>query len=213
MKKTLILTLCTLAAVALAAGSAQAATYEVTVTNLTRGQILSPPVVVSHQSGFSLFTPGEPASPELAGLAEDALSEPLLALLATEPQVRDAAIGSDVIMPGDSLTIEVEGQGNFRRLTVVSMLVTTNDAFVAASGKLRTGAGYYGIAWDAGSETNTQNCAHIPGPPCGNPGVRVTGSAEGFVSVHAGIHGGGSLNPRQHDWRNPVASVSVRRVN
>ena len=40
--------------------------YEVTITNLTRGQIFSPPIVIAHDSKHSLFTLGDPASDELA---------------------------------------------------------------------------------------------------------------------------------------------------
>ena len=50
---------------------------EVTITNLTRAQPLSPPVVASHSvNGPQLFVAGQPASAELAGLAEDAVSDP-----------------------------------------------------------------------------------------------------------------------------------------
>ena len=50
----------------------------------------------------------------------------------------------------------------------------------------------------------------IPGPPCGNAGVRDTGNAEGFVHVHAGVHGIGDLVAADHDWRNPVAKITIR---
>jgi hypothetical protein len=94
------------------------------------------------------------------------------------------------------------------------MLVTTNDAFFSA----RTwvpfiGKTIYAQAWDAGSEANTQDCDHIPGPPCGNGGVRVEDGAEGYVYVHAGIQARGSLDPAVHDWRNPVAKIEIRRAH
>ncbi|MBI5612909.1 MAG: spondin domain-containing protein, partial [Gammaproteobacteria bacterium] len=44
--------------------------YEVTVTNLTRGQSFTPILVATHRPGVALFEPGQPASPELAILAE-----------------------------------------------------------------------------------------------------------------------------------------------
>ena len=46
--------------------------YEITVTNLTRGQRFSPPFVVIHKPGVRLFTLGEQVSPQLAALVEDA---------------------------------------------------------------------------------------------------------------------------------------------
>ena len=105
--------------------------------------------------------------------------------------------------------------GRFDRLSLVGMLVTTNDAFYGLSQhalpKHRGGA-TTGPAYDAGSEANTEMCAHIPGPPCGNAGVRMTNGAEGFVHVHAGIHGVADLIPAQHDWRNDVVRVEVTRL-
>jgi hypothetical protein len=42
--------------------------FEVTITNLTRGQTFSPPVVATHSYDLvPLFTLGSPASPELVG--------------------------------------------------------------------------------------------------------------------------------------------------
>ena len=55
--------------------------YEVTITNLTRGQVFSPPIVIAHDSKFSLFTLGDPASDELAALAEGGAKGPLEGLI------------------------------------------------------------------------------------------------------------------------------------
>jgi len=51
--------------------------YEVTITNITRGQILSPPIVISHNKDFQLFSLGGPATPGLAELAEDGMTTTL----------------------------------------------------------------------------------------------------------------------------------------
>lgn len=188
--------------------------YTVTITNLTRGQVLTPPVVIVHNRDFALFTPGEPARPELARLAEDGMTQPLRDLLATEPDVYQTRVGG-AIPPGHSTTVEIEVSGPFRFLTAAGMLATTNDGFysihdvkVPEKGGLEIDAD----AYDAGSETNTESCALIPGPPCGHPGVRDTVDTEGFVHIHAGIHGIGDLTPATHDWRNPVAQVTIERI-
>ena len=56
------------------------ATWEVSITNVTRGQILSPPVVYTHNENMApLWTLGSPASKELAGVAEDANNPALIA--------------------------------------------------------------------------------------------------------------------------------------
>jgi hypothetical protein len=195
------------------AGAATAQTYEVTVTNLTYSQILSPPVVATHAPGYRIFRVGDEASPELAAVAEDAASDDLIALLQSESQVGEVAIGNNVILPGESQTITID-RGGRRSVSVLGMLVTTNDAFFAATSRVQGGSDTVLVpAYDAGSESNTQNCSHIPGPPCGSPGVRVTDGAEGFIHVHRGIHRRGDLAERALDWRNPVARVNIRRVD
>jgi hypothetical protein len=68
------------------------------------------------------------------------------------------------------------------------------------------------VAYDAGSEANTELCEHIPGPPCGNQARMLTG-AEGFVHVHRGIHGVGDLNEAAMDWNNPVVKVVIEKMD
>ncbi|MGH8760210.1 MAG: hypothetical protein ACREVW_11970, partial [Burkholderiales bacterium] len=68
-----------------------------------------------------------------------------------------------------------------------------------------------------GSERNDELCASIPGPEfaeCGGPGGggKPEGDEEGYVHIHAGIHGIGDLPPEVRDWRNPVARIVVRRA-
>ena len=87
------LTLVALAALSIGLFSVTAADddgdkYEVTVTNLTRGQLMSPAVVATHNSNFGpLFALGTPASPALASVAEDADNPPLIAALSGDPNV------------------------------------------------------------------------------------------------------------------------------
>lgn len=191
-----------------AASGAQASEFDVTIYNASP-QIFSPPVVVSHQAGVRVFEVGSAPSDEFAALAEDADSEGLIALLQTTDGVRDVAIGDGVILPGGSATVRVDAGGSARVFTVLGMLVTTNDTVYSARQKVNRSKTFYGNAYDAGSEANTLSCAHIPGPPCGNGGVRVTNGAEGAVTISQGINRG-SL--RQFDWRNPVVKVKVKRV-
>lgn len=192
---------------------ASAQIYDVTITNLTGGQVLSPPIVYSHRHSFELFTPGEAVIPELASVAEDAANDPLVALLSAEPKVADVAVGSGFVPPGESITVRVKAWGHARNITALGMLVTTNDAFFAAEKRVPAFSNStYATAWDAGSEANTQDCDHIPGPPCGNGGVRVEDGAEGFVYVHTGIQDRESLSAKYHDWRNPVAKITIRRA-
>lgn len=191
-------------------------TYAVTITNITRGQVISPPVVFSHKEGFHLFDLGTPASDALAQLAEDAATDVLEAELLSSGAVHDVVVAAGPIPPGASVTVEVNARGAYFFVSAAGMLVTTNDAFFAVRNlRLPWWKGTQSAeaeAYDAGSETNTELCESIPGPPCGSAGVRDTGGAEGYVHVHAGIHGVGDLAPEAFDWRNPVAHVEISRV-
>jgi hypothetical protein len=48
-----------------------------TITNITRGQVISPPIVFSHRHDYSFFELGAPASDALVQLAEDGMTVPL----------------------------------------------------------------------------------------------------------------------------------------
>lgn len=219
---TLLIPALVLALLPLALWSAEAqqpAVYQVRVTNLTRGQILAPPVAITHSRDYQLFHLGAPASPGLAEMAEDAVTDTLFAELEANPEVFDFAAAGGPVMPGATAVLEVESLFPHDLVTVTQMLVTTNDAFFAAGGvpgprgPQQRRVTFYANAYDAGSEANSEDCAVIPGPPCGNPLVRQTDGAEGFVHVHAGIHGIGFLPASMFDWRNPVAKVTVVRVH
>lgn len=193
----------------------------VTITNLTKGQIFSPAVVVSHRPGFRLFEPGQPASAALAALAEDGMTDLLTDLLDDAPEVISYGVAGDGIMPGQSASVEIDVPRSWSEISLAGMLVSSNDAFLALNGEplpsyLRSGKfthTLYANAYDAGSEVNTESCDHIPGPPCGNPGNRVTEGAEGYVYPHSGIHGGEDLDPSMWDWNNPVALITIERAH
>jgi hypothetical protein len=192
------------------------ATFEVTITNLTRAQVLTPALYVAHRPGYALFELGAPVSDGLAMLAETGDPTYAQAEAAASSGVLSAGADNAVIPPGKSRTITLRAFGPFKRLTVAGMLATTNDAFYAVRGITLPRQGMvteYAMAYDAGSEANNELCSHIPGPPCA-PG---TGNARepdsvGFVHVHNGVHGVGDLDPAMLDWRGPVATISVRRM-
>lgn len=209
--------------------------YGIKLTNLTHGQILTPPLVVIHSADFHLFTTGEPASDELAELAKEGDTVSLKTALESNPAVCRVQVGGGPIPPSTSLMVTIDkgvgpqklGQGNCTHLSVVAMLANTNDAF-AAIGAWRLPMnlpllGYlgfglekqqvYGPAYDAGAEVNDELCASIPGPACGTSGTSGAGTLEnGVVHIHPGVHGVVSdpatgLVPAIHDWRNPVIQL------
>ena len=187
------------------------------ITNLMRGQILSPVFIARHgQDADPLYTLGQPASTSLAKLAKDADASGLLT--DWSPEGNDAiseamfvALNGGPIMPGATVTMSFEVTDGNSLVSFASMLVTTNDAFIGASGlDVSTSRTVNLNAYDAGSEANSESCAYIPGPPCGNH-ADDEAEAEGHIYVHAGIHGGegSDLDPAMHDWRNPVARLTI----
>jgi hypothetical protein len=196
--------------------------FEVTVTNLTRGQQFTPILVASHKQGVKLFELGSPASSQLETLAEEGNTGPLKTLLSAMPEVRDVTDSGALLNPGHSVTLTVKTGGGFDHVSVAAMLIPTNDGFFALNGvegpKGNETLVLFSPAYDAGTERNDELCASIPGPffaECGGPGGGAdgVGGAEGFVHVHAGIHGIGDFNASERDWRNPVARITIRRVN
>jgi hypothetical protein len=204
-----------------AAGVASATEFEVSVTNLTRGQQFTPILVASHKSGVRLFDLGSPASPQLKTLAEEGNVAPLTALLLGNPDVRDVVNSGGLLNPGQSVTQRVSTRAGFDNVSVAAMLIPTNDGFFAVNDAEgpngQQSITVYSPAYDAGTERNDESCASIPGPffvECGGPGGGgAPGGGEAYVHIHAGIHGIGDLDSALRDWRNPVARITIRRVN
>ena len=195
--------------------------YEVTITNLTAHQIFTPILVVTHTRRLALFRPGQPASQALEMLAEGGDTMPLMDVLhARSDMVLDAVNSGGVLPPGESVTVKVQTEGDFNRVSVAAMLIPTNDAFMALRGVV--GPMQMGQTvtrsvpvYDAGTEHNDQLCDHIPGPPdvCAGEGFNPShDGAEGFVHIHRGIHETGDLSPATYDWRNPGARIRITRT-
>jgi len=191
-------------------------TLQVYVTNLST-QIMSPVVIASHGDDTRVFQAGQAASDPVRMVAEDAINGPLVDALENDPEVLDVQVitgDAGPIMPGETAMAEITSVGKYDYISAVSMLVTTNDAFTGLDSFRAQRFGVretYANAYDAGTEANTENCDHIPGPPCGNAEVRVTDGAEGVILIHRGIRGDGDV-PIGVDWRNPVAKFRFERV-
>ncbi|SRR6266496_6323298 len=202
-------------------GDDQGRRFAVTVTNLTRGQQFTPILVASHRKGVSLFELGQPASSQLATLAEEGNTGPLAALLGSDPRVLDVQVGGGLLDPGASKTVIVGTRGAFDRVSAAAMLIPTNDGFFAVNAvegpEGEDELVLLSVAYDAGSERDDELCSSIPGPffaECGGPGGGGRpGGGEGFVHINAGIHGIGDLDASERDWRNPVARIAIRRIH
>jgi hypothetical protein len=226
-----------LATASLAAADAPVATYEVTVSDLTAGQPLTPPVVATHRAATSMFTVGQPASFALKEIAENGNLAPMISQVEPDKHVADSAAASAPLVPaglpgsamfGDSVTLTVSASEGAKFLSFASMLICTNDGFTGVDSlRLPKDVGDAVIArsagYDAGTELNTEDFADIV-PPCqglvgassGEPGTGTSNPAlaEGeVIHHHPGIAGGADLLPAVHGWTDPVAEITVERVS
>jgi hypothetical protein len=103
----------------------------------------------------------------------------------------------------------------------------TNDGFTGVNGlrlprKVGDSVTTVTAGYDAGTEINTEDFAHIV-PPCqaligvssGEPGTDTSDPAlaeGGVIRHHPGIQGGSDLQPAVHGWTDPVARVTVEAI-
>lgn len=190
-------------------------TYKVTVENLTPegSQPFSPVGIVVHNRRTDVWSVGEPASAAVAAVAEDANLPVFVSTYEQTPGVyMSAASEGGPIGPGGSVEFEIEARRG-DRLSLVSMLVNSNDAFTGLdSVRIISREQVHEVgAYDAGTEVNNELPGFIPGPAGGNAFVR---DPEGnVVTAHDGILGvTGGIDPAVYDWDDPVARITIERV-
>ncbi len=203
------------------------ATFDVTVTNLTNAQPMSPLAVIAHNFNYSAFAIGETATPGLEQMAEGGDNSGLLAEADAVQGVMITDSGAAPVPPGMSdtmsFTIDAANVG-LTGVTVLTMLVNTNDAFSGlnsyplANVAVGEEAVQYVVAYDAGTELNTELGTAIPGPVSGGEGFNAArDDRNNFVTMHAGVvsqdDGFMSSNLSQdHKFDNPVLRISIRRT-
>ncbi len=203
--------------------------FEITLTNLTTGepgmggQIFSHPIFAAHFASDGLAKVGEPAIPALVALAENGDVSGLLEFATAIGA--DTAVADNVVIPGGSVTVRLKGNILNSSLTVASMLVSTNDGFIAASdvplydeNGMPVSTTLELMAYDAGSEENTELASDIPGPlgldadadPEGsNARVPTEG---GVITPHPGIQGVGDVSAA-FAWKEPTATLTITPVS
>lgn len=211
-----------------------AASYSITVQNLTHGTYFAPLLVSAHPTGMSFFTLGNAASTNLQALAEGGNISGLAADIVTAGGMSVENPASGLLAPGATTTAELGDPGTSNtQISIAGMLVPTNDGFVALNAMtLPTTPGTYTYmlnGYDAGTEANDEIRGGgmpgeaglpVPGPLDALVGTGGTGvpnvTAEGFVHIHRGTIGdmnstGGTsdLNASTQRWLNPVARVVI----
>ncbi len=193
-------------------------TYSVTVTNITKATAFTPLIGATHSRAAAFFELGEEASEPLADVAESGSVAALEGVLNGSPAVAATATSDGLLFAGDSVTFEVKAFARTRLFSIAAMILPTNDSFVALNSvslprkKGRTNT-YHAKAYDAGSETNDEQCASIPGPMCQGEGLSPNDDGEGFVHIANGIHGGADLDAALYTWDGPVAKIEITRVH
>ncbi|MBO2648144.1 spondin domain-containing protein [Shewanella algae] len=210
----------------------QAAQLEISINNLTHGNHFTPLLIAAHDDNSHLFQAGEPASSALQKMAEGGdISELQLAVTANNGViVANPAAG--LLAPGAKVEKVMLDSGALTHLSLVAMLLPTNDAFVGLDGwEIPSTPGSYTLylnAYDAGTEANDEQITGggapgvpgIPAAPDGMGGQNGTGvmddSSNDRVHIHPGLLGdtdpnGGisDVDSRIHRWLNPVAALIV----
>lgn len=221
-----------IAAGSLGSGLVSAQDLTVTITNLTHATYFTPLLIAAHDNHSHLFQVGTAASTHLQAMAEGGDIAGLETdLLAIGADVASNPAGG-VLAPGASTSANLDSSRTNSRLSLVAMLVPTNDGFVGLDSLViprRTGTyTYYLNAHDAGTEANDEiinggGAPGVPGIPV-DPGAHGGTGATGVIAaefnttvhIHRGILGdtdpaGGmsDLDSRIHGWDNPIAKLVV----
>jgi len=165
--------------------------YHISITNITHGQPLSPPVALLHEKTFSFWSIGEQANEALEIMAEGGDGSDLLSLRPDHPQFHSEA----PLFPGESIEFTLETRNNsLRSLSLAGMLINTNDGFSGLNGielvglKAGQSSVYYAHAYDAGTEFNSELSNTIPGPADGGEGFNAErDDITTVVTLHGGV--------------------------
>ncbi len=227
MKKTLLV----LALSAASISTASALDVTISLTNLTHGSHFTPLLISAHIADEHMFESGSAASSNLQAMAEggdtSGLNTDMTNLNA------DSHNAAGLTAPGATETFNLMTQMTNTQLSVVGMVLPSNDGFVGLDAlTIPTVAGtytYFLNAYDSGTEANDEiingaGAAGVPGipaEPLGSGGTGATGVAgsdsNAMVHIHRGVIGdtdatGGAsdLDSRVHRWLNPVARLIIQ---
>lgn len=211
----------------------QAADLDITIQNLTSGMSFTPILAVAHTPDASLFEVGETASAELQAMAEGGSLDGLASIGATINADALANPAGGLLLPGMSTTGDLMTADGNTVLSVVAMILPTNDGFIGLDNwTIPTEAGTYTVyvnAYDAGTEANDEirgggapGTPGMPVPPpladaIGENGSGVTTTSNNMtVHIHPGnigdadqAAGVSDVQNTVHRWLNPVAKVTI----
>jgi hypothetical protein len=206
--------------------SADPLSFDVTVLNTSNETaypgMLTPVVWATHNSSASLFDDGMPASTELERLAEDGNHTPLLDMLDAMAGVGVSGVaampdGGDPgpLPPGSEYTFTVTMDPEHPYLSIASMVVPSNDTFLAfdpAGLRLLTDAGEPRSDEDIAADVETQLVAWDAGTEQNQAGAAGPDQAPRQAGPNTGANEGHGLVRLLNDpvWRYPAVSDVVR---
>jgi len=201
-------------------------TFEVTVTNVTNGQPLTPLGVVIHQAGYIGWEEASSASVGLEDHAESGDPTSLLAAANNNNAVVGTGAGSAPFPPGSFQMVSVTVNSvSDLQISVSTMLANTNDAFTGVSNmdisSLAVGESITVMpsVYDAGTEANTETIDTMPGPVTQGlgEGFNPVRDDKNFISVHSGVVTSAdglttSALDETHRWIGSAAILTVTRT-
>jgi hypothetical protein len=217
-----------------AASGGHTRSYSVTITNLSDGQPFTPPLVATHRRSVELFDVGDPASFGIKEIAENGNLDPLIEALDSNRRVSDVRVAAGdppPLLPGQTVTFEIDGDRSAKWLSYAAMLICTNDGFTGDRLRLPRRVGNTvaaaSSAYDAGTEVNTESfedivppCPALTGVPSSFPGAGTSDpdlAENGVITHHDGVmtaDGVDTLLASVHGWDTglPVAVITVTRT-
>lgn len=209
----------------------------VEITNITNATYFTELLVATHDHNTRLFELSTAASPNLQAMAEGGNINGLIEDLEAAGSEYIANPAAGLLAPGATTeAVFNRPEKNHRFLSIVAMLLPTNDGFVGLNGlpipKKKGTYIYYLRGYDAGTEANDEiitgggapGVPGIPADPGGNAGTggvaNVAPDHNPTVHIHRGVVGdsdplGGDsdLDARVHTWQGPVAKLVLRVGN
>ena len=150
-----------------------AGSYQITITNMTSAQLMTPPVVAIHDAGTHLFQIGEPASDAIRDIAETGDNAALVEAAGGLAAVHASGVAGDgPFGAGQSVTttLSLESDQVDQVFSVVNMVICTHDGIsgtdsheLPADNNPLT---FTAVAYDAGTRVNDGNVLTMFPPPC-----------------------------------------------
>jgi len=232
--KLLILSATCFAVLLVGATTATSATIDIEVTNVTHNIYFTPLLITAHPVVDHLFQPGVAANASLQAMAEGGD----ISLLLTDVGGADADTvdnpAAGLLAPGQTTTSSLDTAAGNTQLSLVGMLLPTNDGFVGLDSlTIPTAPGTYVYqlnGYDAGTEGNDELINTVNGGVPGTPGIPADptglagtgGSGVAATDANPVVHihrnnlgdtdpagGASDLDSTEHRWLNPVAQLRL----